>query len=245
MEPEIKAWRAARRGKGVRSCSPNGRQNTILGWSRQATLPNFRERNAALGRESALPGPGRSPRGGARTSGFKRPVVGPSTGLRAGRGLRSSGGVAAGGGRPGRPGLTGVLPDEDRFRRLHDRAPRPLGRGDPRLRPGASASTASNSWSPPPRPDLDPARLARDPPAGHGPGLALEVGLPSPNPARRSRHRGPVDRPAEHARDLIRHVEAVAVLGMPPRSRLPRRPPRPIPDRLRWRRTDWTPRPTS
>jgi sugar phosphate isomerase/epimerase len=44
-------------------------------------------------------------------------------------------------------------------------------------------------------------------------GLYLEVGLPSPNPVRRSRHEEREVTAAEHARDLVRHVEAVATLG--------------------------------
>jgi sugar phosphate isomerase/epimerase len=43
--------------------------------------------------------------------------------------------------------------------------------------------------------------------------LYLEVGLPSPNPCRRSRiEERPID-PQEHASDLASHVEAVAALG--------------------------------
>ncbi len=64
-------------------------------------------------------------------------------------------------------------------------------------------------------PDLDPARLVEIRDLASAQGLALEVGLPSLNPARRSRIEGrPVDL-AELARDLIRHVEAVAILGCP------------------------------
>jgi sugar phosphate isomerase/epimerase len=44
-------------------------------------------------------------------------------------------------------------------------------------------------------------------------GLYLEVGLPSPNPFRRSRRGDRQVRVEEHARDLMRHVEAVAALG--------------------------------
>ena len=46
-----------------------------------------------------------------------------------------------------------------------------------------------------------------------GMGLFLEVGLPCPNPARRSRSEGREISPAELARDLVRHVEGVAALG--------------------------------
>ncbi len=44
-------------------------------------------------------------------------------------------------------------------------------------------------------------------------GLYLEIGLPSPNPTRRSRAEARHVSAREHARDLIRHVEGVAALG--------------------------------
>jgi sugar phosphate isomerase/epimerase len=44
-------------------------------------------------------------------------------------------------------------------------------------------------------------------------GLYLEVGLPSPNPVRRSRQEARSFTPAEHARDLSVHIEALAGLG--------------------------------
>jgi sugar phosphate isomerase/epimerase len=62
-------------------------------------------------------------------------------------------------------------------------------------------------------PDLDPARLLEIRALADSQGLALEVGLPSPNPVRRSRLEGRPVAPAEHANDLIRHVEAVQILG--------------------------------
>jgi sugar phosphate isomerase/epimerase len=62
-------------------------------------------------------------------------------------------------------------------------------------------------------PALDPARLAAIRRAAEARGLYLEVGLPSPNPVRRSRHEERTVMPAEHARDLVPHVEAVAALG--------------------------------
>jgi 3-oxoisoapionate decarboxylase len=69
---------------------------------------------------------------------------------------------------------------------------------------------------------LEPAALAGDLDAGAlaalgrraaALGLYLEVGLPSPNPVRRGRQEGRPVSAAEHARDLRRHVEAVAALG--------------------------------
>ena len=63
-------------------------------------------------------------------------------------------------------------------------------------------------------PDLDHARLLEIRQMARAKGLALEVGLPSLNPARRSRIEGRSIGVEEHARDLIRHVEAVAVLGV-------------------------------
>ena len=44
-------------------------------------------------------------------------------------------------------------------------------------------------------------------------GLYLEIGLPSPNPVRRSRELGRRLESSEHARALVPHVEAVATLG--------------------------------
>jgi sugar phosphate isomerase/epimerase len=61
--------------------------------------------------------------------------------------------------------------------------------------------------------DLDPKRLADFGRKVRGFGLYLEVGLPSPNPVRRSRQEGRQITAEEHARDLVRHIEAVAVLG--------------------------------
>jgi sugar phosphate isomerase/epimerase len=62
-------------------------------------------------------------------------------------------------------------------------------------------------------PALEPARLAAIRRAAEQRGLYLEVGLPSPNPVRRSRQEERTVTPAEHARDLVPHVEAVAALG--------------------------------
>ena len=64
-------------------------------------------------------------------------------------------------------------------------------------------------------PDLDPARLLEVRRSAESRGLALEVGLPTLNPARRSRIEGRAIDAAEQARDLIRQIEAVAVLGIP------------------------------
>ncbi|HEX8202573.1 MAG TPA: sugar phosphate isomerase/epimerase [Isosphaeraceae bacterium] len=69
---------------------------------------------------------------------------------------------------------------------------------------------------------LEPAALAADLDAGalaalarhaEALGLYLEVGLPSPNPLRRTRQEGRAVTAVEHARELRRHVEAVAALG--------------------------------
>jgi sugar phosphate isomerase/epimerase len=60
---------------------------------------------------------------------------------------------------------------------------------------------------------LDQARLAAVRQKAAADGLYLEVGLPSPNPVRRSRELERSVSPAEHARDLIAHAEAVAALG--------------------------------
>jgi 3-oxoisoapionate decarboxylase len=62
-------------------------------------------------------------------------------------------------------------------------------------------------------PGLDPDRLAAFRAKADAMGLYLEVGLPSPNPARRSRSEGRGVDAGEHARGLWRHVEAVAALG--------------------------------
>ncbi len=62
-------------------------------------------------------------------------------------------------------------------------------------------------------PDLDHARLAEVRRMADARGLALEVGIPSPNPTRRARREGRPVSPADHARDLARQVEAVAALG--------------------------------
>jgi 3-oxoisoapionate decarboxylase len=62
-------------------------------------------------------------------------------------------------------------------------------------------------------PQLDPARLAEYRLRANAMGLYLEFGLPSPNPARRSRELGRVVGPAELARDLVPHLEAVAALS--------------------------------
>lgn len=60
---------------------------------------------------------------------------------------------------------------------------------------------------------LDPSRLAEVRRRANALGLYLEVGLPSPNPVRRSRAEGRTVSAAEHAGDLARHVDAVAALG--------------------------------
>jgi sugar phosphate isomerase/epimerase len=62
-------------------------------------------------------------------------------------------------------------------------------------------------------PALDPGRLAEFRRRADALGLYLEVGLPSPNPVRRSRQEGRTVTPAEHAADLARHAEAAAALG--------------------------------
>jgi len=62
-------------------------------------------------------------------------------------------------------------------------------------------------------PGLDPHRLTAFRNQAARMGLYLEVGLPSPNPARRSRDVGKRVEPAELARELGPHVEAVALLG--------------------------------
>jgi sugar phosphate isomerase/epimerase len=60
---------------------------------------------------------------------------------------------------------------------------------------------------------LDPDRLVAFRRRADAMGLFLEVGLPSPNPVRRSRREDRQVTAREHARDLERHVEAVAALG--------------------------------
>jgi 3-oxoisoapionate decarboxylase len=62
-------------------------------------------------------------------------------------------------------------------------------------------------------PGLDAVKLAAFRARADALGMYLEVGLPSPNPARRSRELGRRVEPAEHARALERHVEALAALG--------------------------------
>jgi sugar phosphate isomerase/epimerase len=59
-------------------------------------------------------------------------------------------------------------------------------------------------------PHLDPGRLASIRGEADEAGLYLEVGIPSPNPLRRGRE----VEPAEHARDLLPHVKAAAILGV-------------------------------
>ena len=118
-------------------------------------------------------------------------------------------------------GIPESIHDADRLRPLHDRASRPLARGDPRLRPRASASTASSSSNPPP---IDPTSTRPGwPRSGAGPtrwGCTLEVGLPSPNPAaavprtragRSSPPSTPATCPARRGRRRA---------GLPPRPRL-------------------------
>jgi sugar phosphate isomerase/epimerase len=62
-------------------------------------------------------------------------------------------------------------------------------------------------------PDLDPQCLAAFRRQADALGLYLEIGLPSPNPIRRSRELERQVTPSEHARELIPHLEAVAALG--------------------------------
>lgn len=61
--------------------------------------------------------------------------------------------------------------------------------------------------------ELDRSRLAAFAANAEALGLYLEVGLPSPNPVRRSRELKRQVEPAEHSRALERHVEALAALG--------------------------------
>ncbi len=62
-------------------------------------------------------------------------------------------------------------------------------------------------------PKLDPDRLTAFRNQAAVMGLYLEVGLPSPNPVRRSRELGRKVDPSELARELGPHVEAAAILG--------------------------------
>ena len=62
-------------------------------------------------------------------------------------------------------------------------------------------------------PLLDQARLAEYRRRVEAMGLYLEVGLPSPNPARRARELGRAVEPAELSWDLVPHLEAVAALS--------------------------------
>src|ERR1700722_3313352 len=62
-------------------------------------------------------------------------------------------------------------------------------------------------------PQLDSGRLSAFRERAQGMGLYLEVGLPSPNPARRSRELSRVLEPSDVARELVPHVEAVAALS--------------------------------
>ncbi|MBV8316361.1 MAG: sugar phosphate isomerase/epimerase [Planctomycetaceae bacterium] len=62
-------------------------------------------------------------------------------------------------------------------------------------------------------PELDPEVLGAFRRQADEMGLYLEVGLPTPNPIRRSRVEGRSIGRGEHARDLASHVEAVAALG--------------------------------
>ncbi len=77
--------------------------------------------------------------------------------------------------------------------------------------------------------ELDPRRLAGFRDRAQAMGLYVEVGLPSPNPARHSRALGRVVQPAELAHQLEPQVEAVAALCVPPCPRLCRRSTRPLP----------------
>ena len=97
---------------------------------------------------------------------------------------------------------------------VHDRRPRTFATRGARLRPRPRARRGPVS-----RPRLDLPGLAAGPlealeSKAARLGLYLEVGLPSPNPARRSRIEGRPVSAKEHARDLIPHVEAAARLGV-------------------------------
>src|SRR5262249_29180682 len=63
-------------------------------------------------------------------------------------------------------------------------------------------------------PTLDPERLAAFRARADAMDLYIEDGLPSPNPVRRARAEGRPIGAEEHARELARHVEAVAALGL-------------------------------
>ncbi|MDX2035366.1 MAG: sugar phosphate isomerase/epimerase family protein [Isosphaeraceae bacterium] len=62
--------------------------------------------------------------------------------------------------------------------------------------------------------DLDPARLGEIRDQAAADGLYLEIGIPSPNPVRRSRAVGRTVEPDEHADALRREVEAAKLLGV-------------------------------
>ncbi len=62
-------------------------------------------------------------------------------------------------------------------------------------------------------PELDTRVLRQVRASAEARGLYLEVGLPSPNPYRRSRQEGRLVTVREHAHDLKRHVAAVSLLG--------------------------------
>lgn len=62
-------------------------------------------------------------------------------------------------------------------------------------------------------PSLSPERLAAFRHQADARNLYLEVGLPSPNPVRRSRLEDRQVTPAEHARNLASQLEAIAALG--------------------------------
>jgi sugar phosphate isomerase/epimerase len=61
--------------------------------------------------------------------------------------------------------------------------------------------------------DLDSRRLKDFRSRADSMGLYLEVGLPCPNPIRRSREAGREVAPVDRARELVPHVEALAKLG--------------------------------
>ncbi len=62
-------------------------------------------------------------------------------------------------------------------------------------------------------PELDAGKLAEFRRWADTMGLYVEVGLPSPNPARRARELGRAVNSAERAAELVPHVEALAHLG--------------------------------
>ncbi|WP_435007541.1 sugar phosphate isomerase/epimerase family protein [Tundrisphaera lichenicola] len=62
-------------------------------------------------------------------------------------------------------------------------------------------------------PDLDPTRLAEARATAENLGVVLEIGIPSPNPARRSREKAEEVSSTEVVRDLTRHIEAASLLG--------------------------------